>query len=181
MIVLDASVLIAHLDAGDKHHDRAFALLTAVADEQFVASPLTVAEVLVGPARAGLVERAAAALRDLQVSTVPIDDAASVRLAVLRADTGLKLPDCCVLLAAEQAAGAGVATFDDRLAAVARNRGLDVSGGEPGAGGPGSGRPPAAGPVGTAESGDPRAAHGAAGSSATAASQNSRIGYLPSA
>jgi len=46
-------------------------------------------------------------------------------LAVLRADTNLKLPDCCVLLAAEQTHGA-VATFDDRLATAARERGFVV-------------------------------------------------------
>jgi predicted nucleic acid-binding protein len=48
-------------------------------------------------------------------------------LAGLGAATGLKLPDCCVLLAAEQVDGA-VATFDDRLAAVARERGVVVHG-----------------------------------------------------
>jgi predicted nucleic acid-binding protein len=46
-------------------------------------------------------------------------------LAALRAGTGLKLPDCCVLQAAEQA-HAGIATFDDRLAAAARELGVDV-------------------------------------------------------
>jgi predicted nucleic acid-binding protein len=46
-----------------------------------------------------------------------------VRLALLRAETGLKLPDCCVLLAAEQS-GAAVATFDDRLAGAVTRRGL---------------------------------------------------------
>jgi predicted nucleic acid-binding protein len=126
VIVLDASVLIAHLDAGDAHHDRAFGLLLALADEPFAASPLTVAEVLVGPARAGLIDRAAAAVRELQVTTVPIDEIAPARLAALRAATGLKLPDCGVLLAAELVGGAGIATFDDRLAAAARARGLDV-------------------------------------------------------
>ncbi|MGH3428816.1 MAG: hypothetical protein ACRDQZ_14830 [Mycobacteriales bacterium] len=38
----------------------------------------------------------------------------------LHAETGLKLPGCCVLLAAEQIAAAAVATFDDRLAAADR-------------------------------------------------------------
>jgi predicted nucleic acid-binding protein len=59
------------------------------------------------------------------VTTVPIDEAAPARLAGLRASTGLKLPACCVLLAAEQV-DAAIVTFDHRLAAAARERGIDV-------------------------------------------------------
>jgi predicted nucleic acid-binding protein len=125
VIVLDASVLIAHLDANDPHHDRGFALLLTLSAERFAASALTVAEVLVGPARTGSIERASAALRRLGVETLPVDAAAPAVLAGLRATTGLKLPDCCVLLAAEQVDGS-VATFDDRLAAAARDRGIKV-------------------------------------------------------
>jgi predicted nucleic acid-binding protein len=50
-------------------------------------------------------------------------------LAELRVRTGLKLPDCCVLDVALQHRAA-VATFDDRLARVARDLGLDVVGAE---------------------------------------------------
>jgi len=123
VIVLDASVLIAQFDAGAAHHDRARALLLGAADEALAASPITLAEVLVGPARVGRLHEATAALDQLDVRAVALDDDAPARLAVLRADTGLKLPDCCVLLAAEQARAA-VATFDDRLAATAQRRGL---------------------------------------------------------
>lgn len=125
MIVLDASVLIAHLDATDIHHDRAGALLGDAAVEAFGASPITLAEVLVGPARAGEVERGTALLHELGVTSVRLLDDAPARLAVLRAGTGLKLPDCCVLLAAEQTRGA-VATFDDRVANAATERGLAI-------------------------------------------------------
>lgn len=127
MIVLDASVLIAQLDAEDAHHGRASALLLGAADEPLAASPLSLAEVLVGPARAGQLDRATGALRQLKVKSVRLDEDAPMRLAALRADTRLRLPDCCVLLAAEQADG-GVATFDDRLAGVARERGFVVRG-----------------------------------------------------
>jgi predicted nucleic acid-binding protein len=81
--------------------------------------------VLVGPVRAGQLDRATAALAQLQVTTVDLRADAPARLAVLRAGTGLKLPDCCVLQAAEQAQAA-IATFDDRLAAAARELGVDV-------------------------------------------------------
>ena len=125
MIVLDASVLIAHLDAADSHHERADRLLAASGSEALSASVVTLAEVLVGPARKGVVDRALAALEQLAVAAVPIARETPVRLALVRAETGLKLPDCCVLLAAEES-GAAVATFDDRLAGAATSRGLPL-------------------------------------------------------
>ncbi|MGI8425173.1 MAG: type II toxin-antitoxin system VapC family toxin [Actinomycetota bacterium] len=125
MIVLDASVLIAHLDAEDAHHERATTLLTNLADEPLRATRLTLAEVLVGPARAGKLDRATMALRELEVKGVGLEEDAPIRLAGLRAETGLKLPDCCVLLAAEQAQGE-VAVFDNRLVAAAKKRGIPV-------------------------------------------------------
>jgi len=64
-------------------------------------------------------------LHQLQVTSVRLDEDAPTRLAVLRASTNLKLPDCCVLLAAKQIHGA-VATFDDPLATAARECGLVV-------------------------------------------------------
>lgn len=125
MIVLDAGVLIAHLDADDAHHARSRALLLDVATGGLGASPLTLAEVLVGPARAGRLDQAATALGQLAVAGVPLGSDAPSRLAVLRSETGLQLSDCCVLLAAAEAGG-GLATFDDRLAAAAAARGLSV-------------------------------------------------------
>lgn len=125
MIVLDAGVLISHLDATDTYHERASAFLLEVADESLGASPVTLAEVLVAPARAGQLDQAVAVLNQLEVITVRLGQDEPVRLAMLRAGTTLKLPDCCVLLAAEQTHGA-VATFDDRLATAAGTRGMVV-------------------------------------------------------
>ncbi|MGL5859950.1 MAG: PIN domain-containing protein, partial [Phycicoccus sp.] len=53
MIVLDASVVIAHLESRDTHHERATELLLRHADHEFLVSPVTLAETLVGPARDG--------------------------------------------------------------------------------------------------------------------------------
>jgi predicted nucleic acid-binding protein len=128
VIVLDACVLIAHFDAEDALHEDARNLLRSVADQALRTSPLTQAEVLVGPARAGRLDRAVAALAQLDVRTVPMETDAPMRLAMLRAETRLKLPDCCVLLAAEQVSDAQIATFDDQLYAVARQRGFAVLG-----------------------------------------------------
>jgi predicted nucleic acid-binding protein len=125
VIVLDASVLIAHLDAYDAHHARADVLLEAPGETALSASRVTLAEVLVGPTRAGKLELAMAALAQLGIEGVGLDADAPVRLAGLRASTGLKTPDCCVLLAAGQVNGQ-VATFDAPLAAAARTLGLGV-------------------------------------------------------
>jgi predicted nucleic acid-binding protein len=115
LIVLDASVLIAHLDQSDIHHATATERLLDVAGEQFGASSITLAEVLVAPIRSGRLDAAQMALRTLGVAELSLPANASQRLAALRVETALKLPDCCVLLAAE-AAGGTVLTFDDRLA-----------------------------------------------------------------
>ncbi|MEX2193952.1 MAG: type II toxin-antitoxin system VapC family toxin [Thermoleophilaceae bacterium] len=124
MIVLDASVLIAHLDERDVHHERAETQLLDVAEHALAASPLTVAEVLAGPAAVGRLDRASAALRDLGLEEVPLGHDAGARLANLRAGTGLKLPDCCVLLAAQDAEARAIVTFDDRLAQAAHALGF---------------------------------------------------------
>ncbi len=123
MIVLDASVLIAHLDAQGAHHALATQRLLAAAGEPFGASAITLAEVLVAPARAGRIAAAQFALRTLGVDELALGPDAAARLAELRAETALKLPDCCVLLAAEHAGGS-VLTFDDRLARAAAQLGL---------------------------------------------------------
>ena len=123
MIVLDASVLIGYLDAGDSQHQAAEALLAREIEDDFTASSLTLAEVLVGPARARRLDDGLSALRDLEIEELPFPADAAVRLAQLRADTGLRMPDCCVLLAAQEA-DARVATFDGRLARAARHLGL---------------------------------------------------------
>lgn len=127
MIVLDASVLIAYLDGDDAHHRVAEELLAAAVDDDLAANSLTLAEVLVVPARDGRLEAAQTALRDLEVAELPFPPDTAVRLALLRATTALKMPDCCVLLAAEDCAAA-VASFDDRLIRIAESRGLPVFG-----------------------------------------------------
>ncbi len=46
----------------------------------------------------------------LEIQELPFPADAAVRLAQLRATTDLKMPDCCVLLVAEDA-GASIASF----------------------------------------------------------------------
>jgi len=123
MIVLDASVLIAYLDADDSHHAAAETLLVREIADDFAANPLTLAEVLVVPARDGRLDPVLSVLRDVGVEPLAFSADTAVRLAQLRAATGLRMPDCCVLLTAEDA-GARVASFDARLAQAADARDL---------------------------------------------------------
>jgi predicted nucleic acid-binding protein len=125
VIVLDASVLIAYLDGEDDHHAAAEKLLADTIDDDLGANSLTLAEVLVVPVRTGSLEVARTALRDLEVHEVPLPADTAVRLAQLRVSTRLRMPDCCALLAAEDA-GASIASFDERLAQAAESREVPV-------------------------------------------------------
>jgi predicted nucleic acid-binding protein len=112
MIVVDASVLIAYLNPDDAHHDAAVEVL-AEAIPPLLLHPITAAEVLVLPVRRGVAD---AVWADLAAIGVVVDDAPidPWQLARLRAETGCRMPDCCVLaLAATRKAT--VATFDERL------------------------------------------------------------------
>jgi toxin FitB len=120
LTVLDASVLIAYFGPGDVHTESATALLEQADD--LAASTITFAEVLVGATRLGRDRELLAALTDLGVAEVPILDGAAA-LAELRVATGLRMPDCCVLLAADMLQATTVATYDDRLARAAEQRG----------------------------------------------------------
>jgi predicted nucleic acid-binding protein len=123
VIILDASVLIAYLDRDDAGHRRAQKLLAREIDEELAANPLTLAEVLVVPARDGRLAQVQAALADLEIQELAFPSHTAVKLALLRAGTGLNMPDCCVLLAAE-GVGARLASFDASLLRAAATRGL---------------------------------------------------------
>jgi predicted nucleic acid-binding protein len=125
VIVLDACVLIAHLDNNDAHHEAAHSLLSELAGQPKQINVLTLAEVLVAPARAGRRRAAQEILERLHIGIAALPADSAGNLAELRAASGLKMPDCCTLLTAEHSA-ADLATFDDRLRRVARERGLRV-------------------------------------------------------
>ncbi|HEY0280952.1 MAG TPA: PIN domain-containing protein [Solirubrobacterales bacterium] len=125
MIVLDASVLIAHLDERDVHHERATRLLADTGAEPLGASTITLAETLVAPTRAGRLEDVVAALDRLGVTELQLGTEVPARLSRLRAEVGCKLPDCCVLLAAQEHDGT-VASFDSALVDAADGLGLQT-------------------------------------------------------
>jgi predicted nucleic acid-binding protein len=67
----------------------------------------------------------------LGVQEIPVPADAAVRLAQRRARTNLRLPDCCVLLAAQDARATAILTFDARLDHAAADLGSDTPGGRP--------------------------------------------------
>lgn len=122
MIVLDASVVIAYLAPADAHHRAAEEFLLNATVELLV-NPVTLAEILVFPARENRLDEALAALADIGVVESPFPPNAARNLALLRAFTGLKMPDCCVLLTAMDRS-ATLASFDDQLRRVALGQGV---------------------------------------------------------
>ncbi len=92
MIVLDASVFVAYLDADDNHQAAAETLLADALDDELGSNPLTLAEVLVAPVRDGRLKPRRAALRDLELAELPFPHDTAVRLAQLRVSTGLRMP-----------------------------------------------------------------------------------------
>jgi predicted nucleic acid-binding protein len=125
MIALDASVLIAHLSPNDAHHAVATDLLLNASPGSMLVHPVTLAEMLVGGVRVG---RGMAMRDDLYAAGIvaaPHDPDEPLRLAELRASSGLSLPDCCVLDVALHH-HASLATFDQALAAAGQRLGVPV-------------------------------------------------------
>ncbi|MDJ0356269.1 type II toxin-antitoxin system VapC family toxin [Paenarthrobacter sp. PH39-S1] len=123
MIALDASIVIALLENEDPHHEAAKAFLATSASESWIINVLTLAEVLVAPARVGRLQQAQSVLDLLNIHTDSLAADQAPELASLRAETGLKMPDACVLLTAVNRS-ASLATFDTKLAAAADRLGV---------------------------------------------------------
>lgn len=133
MIVLDACVLIAHFSPTDAHHEAAGRVLRDAVDDEMTMHPVNLAEVLIGGVRIGQGSQMYDDVRALGVGVADAGIADALRLAELRVETGLKLPDCYALATAEVHAAApggalALATFDAHLADVARARGISVIG-----------------------------------------------------
>lgn len=88
-------------------------------------SALTQAEVLVHPARAGKLEKFLKLIGGLGLEITPVEAADSSKLASLRATTNLKMPDVVVLHQAMKVKGS-IATTDNKLAKVAKSKGVGV-------------------------------------------------------
>ncbi|MDA8148651.1 MAG: type II toxin-antitoxin system VapC family toxin [Actinomycetota bacterium] len=126
MITLDASVVVAHLSPRDPNHQAASAFLEKALAEDFLMHSLNLAEVLVGGARAGRGQEMLDDLLAIGIRVAERPDDEALRLANLRASSGLKLPDCCALDTA-LLTGSTLATFDEHVARAARRRHVTVA------------------------------------------------------
>ncbi len=115
IVVLDASVLIAHLDAEDAHHEASRAALEHAAEDELHLPASAYAEMLVQPSRTGHVDVVRTSLEALVVTVGAIDEKVAERAAALRAHSrSLRLRDALVLAYAEEASAARVLTTDRR-------------------------------------------------------------------
>lgn len=125
MIVVDANVLIAWWTPGDRHADLAAEILDT--EDDLILHPVTLAETLVWPVREGREDEAVQDIVRLGIDRhIPLLDE-PLDVARLRGATKLRLPDAYVL-ALSIDLGATLATFDQRLADAARERGIVVLG-----------------------------------------------------
>jgi predicted nucleic acid-binding protein len=100
--------------------------LRASADQGFLIHSLNLAEVLVGGARVGRGQEMLIDLEAIGIRIADRQDGEPLRLANLRAASGLKLPDCCALDTA-LTTDSILATFDDTLAKAASQRHVTVA------------------------------------------------------
>ena len=123
MIILDATFLIAFLDEHDPHHRDSKDLIEANFVEGFAVSAVTLAEVLVHPAKAGKEDRALSSIRRLGVKTIGVEPDGGMSIAHLRANHAIRMPAALVLHCA-LSTGSRIATFDRGLKTAAHEAGL---------------------------------------------------------
>ncbi|GMA23924.1 hypothetical protein GCM10025864_16830 [Luteimicrobium album] len=133
MIVVDAGVVIAATTPAHLHHDAAQRIVAEHGGGGMVLHPLTMADILVGPARGGAEAHARRVPEAAGFGLAP-DGGPSPEggARAVTSPVALKMSDACVLATAEQL-GVPLATFDQRLTREALNRqvvvlGLDADG-----------------------------------------------------
>ncbi len=127
MLVADANIVIAATNPAHAHHREANHIVTEHGREGIVLHSLTLAEILVGPAKNGAQQQALSTLTAAGFALPPDGGPPPENLALVRAATALKMPDASVLATAEHL-GLALATFDARLARAAEGRGVTVLG-----------------------------------------------------
>lgn len=123
MIVLDAGVLIGHLQVDDPFHDAATGFLEENEELEWGASAMTVAECLVHAIRGGNGVGMLGSIDRLNILQWEVAPADALGLAEVRATSGLKMPDAIVLYTA-LVHGAELVTTDQTLARAAEGKGL---------------------------------------------------------
>jgi predicted nucleic acid-binding protein len=121
-LILDASVLIGLLDAGDAHHQQAVEDVDRAdnAGTALLTPASAYSEALVAFARAGRTADARYAISAMGITVVAMSQQIAERAAEIRAQhQRLRLPDAIVLATARDL-GAELLTYDDRLDKVAQ-------------------------------------------------------------
>jgi predicted nucleic acid-binding protein len=122
LVVLDASVVIAFLDAGDAHHERAVAAIAARRTDELIVPASAYAETLVRPFRedGAALAKAEQFFADFAIRIEPLSHEIARRAAELRSRrAGLKLPDA-IVIATGDVLGATVLTADAAWTKVSR-------------------------------------------------------------
>ena len=116
VVVFDSDVLIGFLNRDDAHHRQAVTWMheaTAPGTRRWLCA-INLAEILIGPIRAGVEDRVTRMLTQLDIETIPVDAALARRAAAVRSETSLKLPDAFAVATARLATHRGL--DDVRLA-----------------------------------------------------------------
>jgi predicted nucleic acid-binding protein len=115
LIVIDTSVVIAHLNPNDALHQAATRTLLSHAADDLRLPASAYAEALVDPARTGRLDEARDAFTALRLDIVPVDRELAERAASLRArERNLRLPDALVLACGDLLGADAVLTADRR-------------------------------------------------------------------
>jgi predicted nucleic acid-binding protein len=121
LILLDASVVAAHLDAADPAHAAATAALREHVGDDCRIPASAYAELLVDAARAGRLEEARRTVGRLGLTVTPIDGPIAEQAALWRGRSpALRLPEALVIATAEHLAADAVLTTDRRWRHFAR-------------------------------------------------------------
>ncbi|HTX09112.1 MAG TPA: PIN domain-containing protein [Solirubrobacteraceae bacterium] len=119
VVVFDSDVLIAFLNRQDGHHAESVQRVrdSLSPGNRRLICAVNYAEIMVGPVRAGTQELVRQMLVQFNIETITVDMALANRAAVVRARTGLKLPDAFALATAVHAEHRGwedveMASFD---------------------------------------------------------------------
>ena len=115
LIVLDASVVIGHLDPADAHHEAAVTALLSHAADDLRLPASAYSETLVGPARKGRAHEAREKIKALSILIEPLTEEMAERASALRAKhRALRLPDALVLACGDALSADLVLTTDHR-------------------------------------------------------------------
>jgi predicted nucleic acid-binding protein len=123
LVVLDASVVIGFLDAGDAHHPRAVAALSDRRGDELVLPASAYAEVLVRPYRDGAatVARVERFIADLAIRIVPLSREIARRAAELRGRRpAITLPDAIVLATGDELGATAILTAEESWTKISR-------------------------------------------------------------